>query len=393
MGLFKSISKLFGGGGGGGGRSMAFDNLRVPTIEEQKIQLQELVQQGLISPEMAQYYLANPSAFNDIEEDPELRNAQLGSLQKLTEIADNEGMTATDRAKLEALTDEFRTTERGAREAITQNMAERGISGSGAELAQKIAAGQAASENAHKAAVQAAADAEMRQLEAIKSSGELGGTIRGQDYTVASDRAAAADAIEKFNAQNKQQVGLVNTATKNAAQEKNLGEKQRVADTNTSMKNYNTERNANLIQQDFENRYKKAAGIAGTEAQAAAAAEAEKNRNMQFWGSLIGAGGAVGAAAISDEDEKKDIEPSGPDLDEFMASLGSKRYKYKDATKPGTKPGQRFGVMAQDVEKTPVGATMVKESPEGTKVLDPDFGVVLASLARLYDKVSSKGGK
>lgn len=384
------LSDIFGGGGGGSGRSMAFDNLNVPTIEEQKIQLEQLVQQGLISPEQAQYYLANPSAYNDIQEDPELRNAQLGSLHKLTEIGDNEGMTATDRAKLEALTEEFRTTERGSREAITQNMAERGISGSGAELAQKLLAGQSASENAHKQAVQAAADAEMRQLEAIKSSGELGGQIRGQDYGVASDRAAAADAIAKFNAQNKQQVGIVNTQANNAAQQANLKEKQRVADTNTSQTNYNRERDSNLIQSDFDNRYKKAAGIAGTEAQAAEAAQREKDRNMQFWGSIIGAGGTA-AAAASDERGKEDIAPAGEDLDAFMSSLGSKRYKYKDTSKPGTKPGQRFGVMAQDVEKTPVGASMVRDTPDG-KMIDPDFGVILASLARLHEKVN-KGDK
>ena len=385
------LSKLFGGGGGSY-RSTAFDNLRLPTIEEQKIKLEEMVQQGLITPEQAQAMLVEGSAYDDIELDPTTRNTQLGALNKLGEIIEGGGMTAMDKARVAQINDEFNTTERGAREAINQNMAERGIAGGGSELAAKLAATQSASSNASRQAVEAAAEAQRRELEAIMKSGELGGQIRGQDYGQASERAAAADAIAKFNAQNKQQVNLVNTASKNAAQEANLREKQRVADANTATRNYGRERDSSLIQQDFDNRYKKAAGVAGVDAQAAEARMRDKDREAAFWGNIIGTGGAVGAAALSDENEKKEIEPAGPDLDAFMESLGSKKYKYRNPKAAGAKPGQRFGVTAQEVEKTPVGASMVKDTPGG-KMIDPDFGVILASLARLHDKIDAKGAK
>lgn len=45
-------------------------------------------------------------------------------------------------------------------------------------------------------------------------------------------------------------------------------------------------------------------------------------------------------------------------------------YRYKDPSSPGARPGPQYGIMAQDLEKTPAGASVVGEK-NGRKFVDP----------------------
>lgn len=45
-------------------------------------------------------------------------------------------------------------------------------------------------------------------------------------------------------------------------------------------------------------------------------------------------------------------------------------YEYKDPSSPGARPGPQYGIMAQDLEKTPAGASVVGEK-NGRKFVDP----------------------
>jgi len=45
-------------------------------------------------------------------------------------------------------------------------------------------------------------------------------------------------------------------------------------------------------------------------------------------------------------------------------------YEYKDPHAPGAAPGRQIGPMAQDLEKTPAGASAVKTGPDGKKMVD-----------------------
>lgn len=97
-------------------------------------------------------------------------------------------------------------------------------------------------------------------------------------------------------------------------------------------------------------------------------------------------------AVYSDEKLKTDEGKSKNILTDFLDSLEPVHYRYKDPQKFGE--GPRYGVIAQDVEKTPVGQTFVRNTPEG-KMLDQNvgFGVILASLANLNDRVRNFEGK
>lgn len=135
-----------------------------------------------------------------------------------------------------------------------------------------------------------------------------------------------------------------------------------------------------------------------------------KQQQSAILGSLIQAGASAGAAAMSDKNQKEapnsDKQPLGnrqkqklPDavaeVNEMMDKLEPKKYKYKDASLPGTAPGTRYGIIAQDLEKSSLGKTLVKDTQHG-KMIDTvqGFGAVLAAQAELnrrLKKVEKKG--
>lgn len=140
---------------------------------------------------------------------------------------------------------------------------------------------------------------------------------------------------------------------------------------------------------------------------------ANKERQTKFIGSVLNqAGGAsTGAvtsgatAAASDKRVKHDVRPlnfdaaaskylkeSGSNTDDemraFLDSLHGYKFKYDNPSAPGQRAGQRFGVMAQELEQTPVGRSMVMDTPNG-KMIDTGAGtgVLLAAMAKFNDEL------
>lgn len=295
-----SLAGLLGRKSGDGGAQkylqMAMDEfgrLRPPTPEEMEVQLNELIMQGEITPEEAQAISQDPSAFLDIEQNPVVAKAQMQALQKLQGISDAGGLDAQGKARLMDVISDFETSARGANEAIMENAAHRGISGSGLELANRLVGTQEGATRASRNATDVAAEAERRALEAIIQTGQLSGDIRSQDYKVAADKAAAIDAINNFNVRNRQDVLNANVDRRNTAQATNLGERQRISDANTVMKNTNRIRNSDLKQADFDNKYKIAAGKAGINTAQADAAAKAKAADDAFWANLTGTGATI----------------------------------------------------------------------------------------------------
>jgi hypothetical protein len=141
---------------------------------------------------------------------PEINDAQLYALRRMKEEAEQGGMGVQDRAALAQAQNETARRERGSREAILQNMAMRGQSGGGTELAASLSNQQGSADRSSAAGTQAAADARRRALEATAATGSMAGSIRGQD-----------DSVNEFNAaQRLRQAGMaanVRTGQANAA--------------------------------------------------------------------------------------------------------------------------------------------------------------------------------
>lgn len=270
-----------------------YQGIEAPSVEEQKIILENLVQQGLVTPEEAQTVNLEDTAYNDINLDPRARQAQMEALSGFQDIASEGGLTAIDKLRMRDISDTFETERRGGEQAVIEDAKARGVYGSNLELVNRLMAGQGAANRASREGMDVAAMAQQARMDALRQSGALGGQIRGQEFNEASAKADAVDAIRRFNAGNKQSQINLNVGNRNEAQRLNLGEKQRISDTNVGGRNVNRERNSNLIQQRYQNRLSLAdararalAGIAGSE-------EEEQRRRDQLGSGLLGLGGSI----------------------------------------------------------------------------------------------------
>lgn len=242
----------------------AITGLKLPTIEEQMIALKQLESQGKLTPEMLETITQGSSEYENISADPRLKEAQMNALMSLSKQGE-EGLTAMDRA---ALNDSRRTTERdvrGRNESILQNLAQRGMSGSGSELAAQLMNSQEGADRASQESDRIAAMAQERALQATASAATAATGMRGQEFSEKSKAAEAADAIARFNAANRQGVSQYNVGNRNDAQKYNLGESQRISDANANLSNQQQIHNKGLIQQDFTNRYNKANAVSGAQ--------------------------------------------------------------------------------------------------------------------------------
>lgn len=403
MSLFDPIDDMFGVGQNPGREAQLqaihqIAGVNTPSIDQLKYQLQNMIYQGDITPEQANAILQNPSAMQGIDVTTG-RSAQLQALNQLQEIESGGGMTAGDQADLNAVMGRTASAARGSREAIMQGARQRGISGGGMELAAQLQNDQNAATQGNQQGLDVAKMAQQRALEAMVQSGQLGGQIQGQEFGEQAQKAGAQDAISRFNAQNSQSVINANVAAKNAFVDRNAQERQRIADSNTGLANEKSRADANAVQQAFQNNMTKANAMSnGYNNMATGQNEAQKQK-LAFEGGLLQTGGTVAGGYLSgrnnpysDKNKKTDIkDASGFDLDAFMASIDPKTFKYKEPGTPGQAPGENVGVLAQDVEKTPVGRTMVKNTPGGKQLdMQKGFGVILAALASLHDRLEGE---
>jgi hypothetical protein len=96
------------------------------------------------------------------------------------------------------------------------------------------------------------------------------------------------------------------------------------------------------------------------------------NRNAALTGQVIG--GGLGALA-SDERIKENIsEVSKDEIKELKESLKAVKFNYKDSSYGD---GDYVGVMAQDLEKSKLGKTLVFEDKDGVKKIDTNKAISL----------------
>jgi len=100
---------------------------------------------------------------------------------------------------------------------------------------------------------------------------------------------------------------------------------------------------------------------------------------------------------VSDENQKQPAKlPSAKkEINSFLDQLAARKYEYKDPSMPGAAEGERVGIVAQDLERSSLGKTLVKDTPNG-KMVDTvqGFGTVLAAQAELnrrLKKIEKKG--
>ena len=102
-----------------------------------------------------------------------------------------------------------------------------------------------------------------------------------------------------------------------------------------------------------------------------------------------------GADAISDRREKTNVKKLGDgDMEKLLSKISGYGFDYKNPGTPGENPGQRVGVMAQDVKKGgPVGKSMVVDGNPMKLDLPNAVGAALAAVAYLKKRIDKEHGR
>lgn len=305
----------------------AWLDVNVPDPEQQKVVLQRFVQQGTLSPELEQAVKLGQSEFSKIQSDPALRETRLKALSSLSDIGDNGGLTLSDQANLQKGLIDVAAGDRGRREAISDNMARRGISGSGLDMTAQLDSAQKATNLASQQQLDTLGSARARALQAIQGAGSLAGDISKEDYAQKANAATAADSIAAFNAKALQGVNHSNVEAKNAAAATNLKATQDIANANTGITNQQEIQSKGVYQQEFNNKAAKAAGLTGQYAQLGNAYNNAANRTAAS-GAGVGAGVAQGLSNYGALDAYLNKNKSDPNEETYTYDNDELEKKY-----------------------------------------------------------------
>ena len=231
------------------------DAVGAPPEMAREIILQKFKQEGMYSPELEQEVDLAASKIAQIQEAPELRDAQMQALRSIQQRASG-GLTPEDRALFEKMRSGVRSDTRGKERQIISELAQRGQAGAGAELAARLQASQSGADQASQQGMDIAAAASRNALEAAAQSGNLSGNIRSQDFGVNQARAAAEDERNRMLFQNSTALRSRNVEAQNIAQRANLAMRQRLSEANIGQANDETTRQRYAQLQDYNNRLK-----------------------------------------------------------------------------------------------------------------------------------------
>ena len=183
------------------------------------------------------------TAFDGVSVDPRLKDAQMAALSQLAGIAEGGGMNAADKANLASIQSQTGQADRGRREAILQNMQQRGFGGSGNELLAQLSSSQAATDRSSQEGLNIAGMAQQRALDAMLQGGNLAGGVRGQDFGEQSRVAQARDAVSQFNAGVQNNANQFNAGAANNMSQYNTGATNDARQFNAGAANQNSQFN------------------------------------------------------------------------------------------------------------------------------------------------------
>lgn len=346
----------------------AISGVQAPDPESMKVALQQMVQQGTITPDQMQTALIDKNAFDNIASTPEYQQAQGQALAQLQEIGQDNGLTATDRAKIYDINSDTNTANKGRQDAIMQNARERGVGGSGLETANRLLAEQSAADTASRQGTDVAAQAEQRALSAIQGAGELGGQMQEAEFNRGAAKAGAQNAIDAANATMMNQGRQFNTSTVNNAKAQNLAEKQRISDTNTGIANTQETTNKSIPQQIYQDQLAKANATSGVLNNWAGQEAGQQQKKTGFQNQLIAGGLQAGGTALGTAFGGPVGGAVGSQAgSQVYGSLNPNAYQYENQL-----PGAFCGGTIEDMSKggkVPGKATVSGDSPVNDTVL------------------------
>lgn len=119
-------------------------------------------------------------------------------------------------------------------------------------------------------------------------------------------------------------------------------------------------------------------------------------RNQMIGGAVSGLSSVAGTLAKSDERAKTDVQDGTGLIHALLDRLGAHDYRYKHPGAPGEAEGRFTSPMAQEMEKSELGARLVHDTPTG-KMVDTGphtVAMMLSALADLHERTKKlEGGK
>lgn len=257
------------------------DDVEGPDYEQMKDYIRQAAAENPELMGLFQEAQMGESALEDIAIDPKLRENQSKVIDELSELAET-GMSDEDMAKRRELQRQVAQDEQARQKSIIQNLQERGLGGSGLELALRSGSSQESARRASEGADRLTSDMADRRRSALAQLSETAGRLRSQDYGEQKDLATTRDTIAQFNA-----LQRANTANRNLQLRQGM-ENQRSAQNRQMYGNL-----GNLQQQRFSNDMQKAGAYANATApiaQMQARNVARSQGPMGMIGTLAGAG-------------------------------------------------------------------------------------------------------
>ena len=141
------------------------------------------------------------------------KQAQMQALQQMQGIAQGGGYTPLERDQIAQAQRQAAGYEKSQRDAQLQQMAMRGMSGGGGEMAARLQAQQGGANRAQGEATDIATQAQMRALQAMQAGSDMGSRIQ----TAGTNRATALDEFNQANTNRRQGVAQRNAANRTAA--------------------------------------------------------------------------------------------------------------------------------------------------------------------------------
>jgi hypothetical protein len=295
----KSFAGAGGGGGGGGGTDQYTQLLRQQMAQNyQNVPLPDLSGAQNTAPYGTYTWLKDfvPEVYQpwigqatQIQDSPEMRDAQLKTLGQMQGFTQG-GLLPSDLQTLATIQQQQQGAASSQTQAVQDQLRQRGLAGSGAELAATLSANQGAANNAYALYNNALTDALNRQMSAIGQSNTMAGNIRSQDVGVSGQMAQIAN---NFNTQvqNLRTAAAANAAqTRNAAELQNEQGRQNIANQNVEIGNQNLDLYRQVAQQGFQNQMTKLGGMSNAinaqvqdlQASQAAAAQRQYGASQSF---------------------------------------------------------------------------------------------------------------
>lgn len=320
-------------------------------------------------------------------------NRKIMSASTATAAGGDTSLDAQTRNRQNALLDHLTAQANGT----AGPSAAEGLLKTGADRAQAAALARAAASGTEGGA----REASFEGASAIQDAAAAGTTLRAQEQQNAqgllANAASGVRTQDQGIAQLGQQNNQFNAGQSNAVGVSNLNSGVVQQNANTAAQlgligtglNLDQQRTAQDIQQNQFN-----AGLgASQEAAKLGVAGSAAQANAQGTGAIASGVGTTLAAALpllaSDSRLKTEIKNGDKEVENFLDHIGAKGFVYKD---PAMGAGHRDGVMAQDVEKSPAGAAIVVETPQG-KGIDKDkaISMSLAALANINKRLRQLG--